>query len=399
MGTPRFDTVVVGGGIVGLATARALRARAGGSVVVLEAEAEVARHQSGRNSGVIHAGLYYRPGSAKARLCAAGREELYRYCEERGIEHRRCGKLVVATSEAERASLETLTERAIANGLEGIRRLGPEEIREIEPHAAGIAGIAVRETGVVDFAAVCRELAREHEENDGTLWTEARVAGVERRGDVLAIETARGALLCSRLINCAGLECDRVARLSGLDPEVRIVPFRGEYHDLVPDRRDLVRAAIYPVPDPRLPFLGVHFTRSIDGRVHAGPNAVPALKRQGYSWGEISARDLAELLRFPGAWRLWSRHWRAGLGEIRRSLSKRAFVVGLRRLVPEIRAEDLVPGTTGVRAQAVDRSGKLLDDVQIVAGERSVHVLNAPSPAATASLAIGRYVAALASEV
>jgi L-2-hydroxyglutarate oxidase len=391
-----FDVAVVGGGIVGTAAAMAIAGRGGLSVVVLEAEEGLAAHQSGHNSGVVHSGLYYQPGSLKARLCVEGAAALYRFCAEEGIACEHCGKLVVATREEELPRLEELARRGAANGLGGLRRLGPRELREVEPHAAGMAALFVPQSGIVDYAAVVRAYARRVAAAGGEVLTGARVVAVRREVGALQVITRRGDFACRLLVNCAGLQSDRVARLCGAAPEVAIVPFRGEYYELAPARRHLVRALLYPVPDPRFPFLGVHLTRRVDGRVEAGPNAVLALKREGYTWRDVSLRDLAETAGWPGFWRLMGRTWTAGAGEVWRSFVRRAFVRDLRRLVPELRDADLLPGGSGVRAQAVDRAGRLVDDFHILAAERSLHVLNAPSPAATASLAIGEHIAAKA---
>lgn len=393
----KFRIAVIGGGLVGTATALAL-AEQHSSVVVLEAEKQLAVHQSGHNSGVIHSGLYYKPGSLKARLCVEGARALYRLCEEEGIAHRRCGKVVVATSEEELPRLAELERRGAANGLTGLRRLDAAGIRELEPHATGIAGLQVPETGIVDYRAVARAYARRIAAHGGEVRTESRLLRVHRRPEGLILETAGGEIACGLLVNCAGLQCDRVAELCGVDPGVRIVPFRGEYYELAPSRSDLVRTLIYPVPDPRFPFLGVHFTRGIDGRVEAGPNAVLALKREGYRWSQIAPRDVAATLAWPGFWRFLGQFWRQAVSEVRRSALRSVFLADLRRLIPELEAADLVPGGSGVRAQALDRSGKLLDDFHFATGERSLHVLNAPSPGATASLAIGRRIAQQAAE-
>lgn len=396
-GRRQFELSVVGGGIVGLATALALLSAGRRRVVVLEAEDRIAAHQSGHSSGVIHSGLYYRPGSLKARLSTAGRRELYRFCAEAGIPHRRCGKLVVAASTAEIPRLEELERRGRANGLQGLERLEPAAFREREPHAAGVAGLWVPETGVVDFTRVTNALAERVMNGGGEVRTGCRVLAVRPDGAGLTLETAGGEVRCERLINCAGLHSDRVARLCGARPEVAIVPFRGDYLELRPARAALVRGLIYPVPDPAFPFLGVHLTRTISGSVEAGPNAVLALDRNGYRRGSFSLRDAAEVATFPGFWRLARRHWRVGLAEVRRSLDRTAFVRSLQRLVPEIGVDDVRPGGCGIRAQAVGRDGHLLDDFHIVRSERAVHVLNAPSPAATAALAIGRHIAELVS--
>jgi L-2-hydroxyglutarate oxidase len=393
-----FELIVIGGGIVGLSTARALCRSGHRSIAVIEAEDSVASHQSGRNSGVIHAGLYYKPGSLKARLCTEGREALYRYCEEKGVEHRRCGKLIVAVEEEEIPRLEELERCGRENGLEGLTLLEADRLRDVEPRSAGVAGLWVPQTGVVDFAAVARALVRDVESMGGTVRTAARVVGAARSSSGRIVATSRGKFHCRQLVNCAGLQSDRIARLCGLEPEVRIVPFRGEYFALVPEKKELVRGLLYPVPDPELPFLGVHVTRTIDDRVLAGPNAVAALSREGYRWSDVSVRDLAETLAFRGTWRLAGRLGATGLRELGRSFSRRAFVRSLRRLLPEVSGEDLVRAPSGVRAQAVDRDGQLLSDFRFLLHEGDVHVLNAPSPAATAALAIGRRIARLALE-
>ncbi len=386
---------VVGGGIVGLATAYALTEQRHRSVMVLEAEDRVAAHQTGHNSGVIHSGLYYRPNSLKARLCGAGREELYRFCAAHDIPHRRVGKLVVATHPNELPALAELERRGRANQL-NVRRVDAGELQEIEPHVTGVAGLFVPETGIVNFGSVAQALARRITQAGGEIRTGHRLLAVREDGAALRLQTTSDELRATLLVNCAGLQADRVARLSGLEPEIRILPFRGEYYDLVPERRALVRGLIYPVPDPRLPFLGVHFTRTIDARIEAGPNAVLALERHGYGWADVSARDVIEMVAFPGFWRMAGRFWRTGAAEIARSLSRRLFVRALQRLVPELHDGDLMRGGSGVRAQAVNRSGALLDDFYILESTRAIHVLNAPSPAATAALSIGRHLADLA---
>jgi L-2-hydroxyglutarate oxidase len=390
-----FDVAVVGGGLVGTATAMALSGR-GVRVVVLEAEAALAVHQSGHNSGVVHSGLYYKPGSLKARLCVQGAADLYRFCAEEGVACQRTGKLVVATREEELPALAELERRGLANGLAGLQRLRREEIREIEPHAAGIAALHVPQAGIADYPGVARAYARRIVAAGGQVLTGARVTKILHTSGRTTVETARGSFDCAFLVNCAGLQADRVARLSGIEPEVRIVPFRGEYFDLVPARRELVRGLLYPVPDPRFPFLGVHLNRTVDGRVEAGPNAVLALKREGYRWSDVSLRDLKETAGWPGFWRMMRRTWRTAAGEVWRSAVRRAFVGDLQKLVPELRDADLTRGGSGVRAQALDRAGRLVDDFHVERGEGSLHVLNAPSPAATASLAIGRYIADMA---
>jgi L-2-hydroxyglutarate oxidase len=386
----------VGGGIVGLSTAMQLAERGGMSVAVLEAEDRVAAHQTGHNSGVIHSGLYYKPGSLKARLCVEGRDALYAFCRDRGIPHERCGKVVVATEEREIPALEELERRGRANGLRGIERLDAEGIRQHEPHVAARAGLWVPETGIVDYRAVCEAYATELEQRGGTVVTRTRVTRGARDSGGLVLETTSGRVRCGGLVNCAGLHADRVARACGADPGVLIVPFRGEYYDLIPERRALVRNLVYPVPDPRYPFLGVHFTRRVSGGIEAGPNAVLAFRREGYSRFSFSAADTAEMLGYGGFWRMARKHWRTGVAEQRRSLDQRLFVASLRRLIPELENRDVIPAGAGVRAQAVAPDGALVDDFRFTTGDRMVHVLNAPSPAATASLAIGREIAALA---
>ncbi len=389
--------VVVGGGLVGLATARELLAR-GRPVTVLEAEDGVARHQSGHNSGVIHSGLYYRPGSLKARLCLEGSDALYRFCAEHGIACRHTGKLVLATEPGEIPRLDELERRGRANGLTGLARLAPEEVRERFPEVAVGTALWVPQTGVVDFPAVARVLARQVCEAGGEVRTGTPLVGVSTQGGALVLEVggrSSGSLPARLLVNCAGLQSDRVARLAGAQPKLRIVPFRGEYLQLVGKIRERVPFPVYPVPDPQFPFLGVHLTPTVDGRVEVGPNAVLALARHGYRRRDVSWRDLRETLAYPGLWRLAARHWRHGVAEMARSMSRGAFLRAARRLLPGLEEEDLAPGGSGVRAQALDRRGNLLDDFRIVHGERAIHVLNAPSPAATASLAIGREIANL----
>ncbi len=386
-----YDVAVIGGGIVGMATAREFLARAAGlSLAVLEAEDRPAAHQTGNNSGVIHSGLYYKPGSLKARYCVEGREAMYRFCRMHGVAHERCGKVVVATRPDQVPALQELERRGRANGLEGLRRLGPAELREFEPHVAGVAGLHVPETGIVDYKQVTCTLADLVRAAGGAVRLHARVTTCRRGAGELVLGTTQGNVRCRFLVNCAGLQSDRVALLCGVQPGVRIVPFRGEYYELAPGRHHLVRNLIYPVPDPRFPFLGVHFTRMVQGGVEAGPNAVLALRREGYRWSSFSLRDVLDMAGYGGFWRMVSRYWRTGLGELYRSLSKKAFVRALRELVPELRPEDVRPAGAGVRAQALSPAGALVDDFHIVTAERMIHVLNAPSPAATASLRIAR---------
>ena len=376
--------VVIGGGIVGLATARALSSR-GVTVVVLEKEAAVATHQSGRNSGVLHSGIYYRPGSLKAETVRAGREAMLRFCIEHDIAHEVPGKIIVATSPDELDRLGALEARAREQEIP-VEHLGPDGLRDVEPHAAGIAALRVPTAGLVDFPAVARAMASELDVRLSTA-----VTGVVGR----RVETTAGAFAAKRIVSCAGLHSDRVARMTGApDTGVRIVPFRGEYHDVVGPSRELVRDLIYPVPDPAFPFLGVHLTRSLDGRVHAGPNAVLALAREGYTWRTARVADLVAMARHRGVWQVGRQHWRTGLGEVHRSLRRSVLARALQRLVPDLDPTDLVPASAGVRAQAVDRDGNLLDDFVIEETETAVNVVNAPSPAATASLEIGDRVSA-----
>nr|WP_202448280.1 L-2-hydroxyglutarate oxidase [Streptomyces sp. SID2999] len=381
--------MVVGGGIVGLSTAYALtRAAPGTRVTVLEKEPGPARHQTGRNSGVVHSGIYYRPGSLKARYAVRGAAEMIKFCAEYGIDHSVTGKLIVATDRAELPRLHALVQRGRENGIP-VRELGAAQIAEYEPEVRGLAAIHVGTTGVCDFTAVARQLARA---SGAEIRYGSRVVRVDRRPDRgVAVLTSAGQVVRARvLVNCAGLYCDELARLTGDEPGVRIVPFRGEYYELA--RPELVRGLVYPVPDPAFPFLGVHLTKGLDGGVHVGPNAVPALAREGYGWGVVRPRELAGTAAWPGAWALARRHWRYGAGELHRSLSKPAFLDAVRRLVPGVEERDLVRAPAGVRAQAVTRDGTLVDDFLIREGARAVHVLNAPSPAATASLPIGREV-------
>ncbi len=396
MGT-EFDLAIVGGGIVGLATALALRDRFPRlRLAILEKEGRVGAHQSSHNSGVIHAGIYYRPGSHKARLCAEGARLLVEFCEAHGVRYDRCGKVILATSPEELPRLQALFERGVANGVPGLEQIGPERLREIEPHARAIAALWSPATATVDFGEVCRVLARRLVEQGVEIRTGARVERCRAGawGGML-LETTAGEVRARYAVNCAGLHADLLARRMGLRPAVRIVPFRGEYY-LLRAERNLVRGLIYPVPDPAFPFLGVHFTRRVTGEVEAGPNAVLAFAREGYRRGDVHPAELLDMIAFPGFWRMAARYWRTGSAEFYRSLSRRAFVRSLQRLVPEVRARDLQPDGSGVRAQAVSPSGELLDDFEIAQTDRAIHVLHSPSPAATASLAIGRHIASLA---
>ena len=388
------SVLVIGGGVVGLAVAdRVLREDPAARVTVLEKEDGWATHQTGRNSGVVHSGLYYPPGSAKARWCRAGAEDLLAFCAEEGVPHARTGKLVVATAPEELPRLAALHERGLANGLD-VRRVDADEAREHEPHVAALAALHVPETGVVDYAAVSAALVRRLRAAGADLRTGTTVLGGREDARGVTVATSTGEERADVVVTCAGLHTDTVARRLGHDPSVRVVPFRGEYHELAPEAAHLVRGLVYPVPDPDLPFLGVHLTRGVDGVVHAGPNAVPALAREGYGWGVVSARDLAGTLAWPGTWRLARRQARTGLAEVTRSLSRR-FGDSVRRLVPEVRDEHLRPSPAGVRAQAVRPDGTLVDDFLVERTARCAHVLNAPSPAATASLEIARHVVGL----
>jgi len=393
----RFHVIIIGGGVVGLAVGLEITRRFPHlRLLVLEKEDGVARHQSGHNSGVIHSGVYYKPGSLKARLCVSGAAAMVEFCREHGIPHQVCGKVIVATSADELPRLESLRQRGEANGLTGLHLIGREELREIEPHARGLQALVVPSTGITDYALVCEKYAELISAAGGTVLTSARATSIRRLADEIVIETPRGAFSTSALINCAGLYSDRISRMAGDDPGVMIVPFRGEYYDLRPERALLVKALIYPVPDPRFPFLGVHFTRRISGKVDAGPNAVLALAREGYRHTDINLRDLASSIVFPGFWRMARQHWRNGIDEWRRSLSKPAFVRALQRMLPEVSDSDLVPGGSGVRAQALKPDGALVDDFQFVPSGKVLHVLNVPSPAATASLTISKAIVDIA---
>jgi L-2-hydroxyglutarate oxidase LhgO len=394
-----YDVAVIGGGIVGLATAMTIaRRHPAHRIVVVEKESAVGLHQTGHNSGVIHAGIYYSPGTQKADFCATGGRLLRRFCDEQGIEYKLCGKLIVARYESEVSRLEELYRRGVANGAEGLELVGRERLRELEPHAAGIRAVFSPNTGIVDYGKVAQALSEQVQRDGGDLLTEARVLRISESGGRVHLETSRGDLTAGHIVNCAGLQADLIAQAMGLDTGLRIIPFRGEYFSLRRDRSSLVNGLIYPVPDPELPFLGVHFTRRVDGTVEAGPNAVMAFAREGYKRTDVDAGELLGVLRFPGFWRMAMGHWKTGIKEQYRSLVKRTFLRSLQTLVPEVTMDDLAERGAGVRAQAVTRSGELLQDFSIMRTRNSVHVLNAPSPAATACLAIGEHIADQARE-
>jgi L-2-hydroxyglutarate oxidase LhgO len=398
--TDQFDITIIGGGIIGLATALALVQRHPHlKLGVLEKEDRLAAHQTGHNSGVIHSGIYYKPGSLKAQTCVAGARALVTFCQEHDIPYERCGKVVVATSPDELPRLEELFRRGTANGVEGLEMIGPERLRELEPHATGIKALYVPTTGIIDFSGVAQTYARILQEHGGELRTRHQVQQIVHVDKGIVLETSQGAVHSKFLINCGGLFCDRLARLAGAPINVQIVPFRGEYYTIAPQRRSLVTNLIYPVPDPALPFLGVHFTRTIDGVVEAGPNAVLAFAREGYRKTDLVPSDLRETLTFPGFWRMARKYWRTGIGEMYRSYSKSAFLKALQRLLPDLRESDLQPGGSGVRAQAISANGALVDDFAIEVAGNTLHVLNAPSPGATASLAIGRLIGEKATQV
>jgi (S)-2-hydroxyglutarate dehydrogenase len=385
-----YDFAIIGGGIVGLATGAALGRRYPfARILLVEKEVSFAQHQTGRNSGVIHSGIYYKPGSLKAEMAQAGNQSLRAFCYEYGVPFEVCGKLIVATRPEEIPQLEVLLDRAVKNGVPAVR-LRPEEAKEIEPHVSCISAIHVPTTGIVDYRQVCHALVHEIQQQGGELKVGTEVLQVVPSPLGHLLETSWGALETRFLINCAGLHSDRVARLGGMEPKAMIVPFRGEYFELKPERRYLVRNLIYPVPNPAFPFLGVHFTRSMDASVHAGPNAVLSMKREGYSKSDFSWRDLSEVMTYPGFWRLFSRYYREGFQELYRSWSKAAFTRSLQRLVPQVQADDLIVSKSGVRAQALLRDGSMVDDFLLLEGKNSLHVCNAPSPAATASLEIAK---------
>jgi L-2-hydroxyglutarate oxidase len=391
-----YDFVIIGGGIIGAATAMALQKNSDYKILIIESENKLAAHQTGNNSGVIHSGLYYKPGSLKAKNCAEGRELMYWFCEENNIPYEKCGKIVVANDESELEPLNMLYERGIANGLEGLKKLNAGELKEYEPNVSGTAGLLVPQTGIVDYKKVTQVYAEKVKDKNGKIKLNCKFLSVKQSGKELIISTNLGELKTKFLVNCGGLYSDRIAKICGVDPGLMIIPFRGEYYKLKKDKEHLVKNLIYPVPDPSFPFLGVHFTRMIEGGVEAGPNAVLAFKREGYSHTDISLKDVSEMITYTGFWRMVSKYYKMGFGEFHRSISKYAFVKALKKLVPDVELDSLEKGGAGVRAQALEASGKLVDDFRIVEADRMIHVLNAPSPAATASISIGNYIAELA---
>jgi (S)-2-hydroxyglutarate dehydrogenase len=400
----QYDLAIIGGGILGLATAlKITAAHPQVRLLILEKEAQLARHQTGNNSGVIHSGLYYRPGSLKAQSCVTGRKALIAFCDKNSVPYEICGKVVVATSQVELPRLDELHRRGIANGLQGLEIIGPERLKELEPHAIGIKGLYVPETGIIDYKKVADAYAEHIRNAGGDIRLSHRVVGMLDRPDEIVLQTSGGDYRTKYLINCCGLQSDLVAKMmagvsAGDQEEHRIIPFRGEYYKIAPQRQFLVRNLIYPVPDPNFPFLGVHFTRMAKGGVEAGPNAVLAYAREGYRHTNVNVKDLWQTVSFKGFWAMTGKYWQTGFGELYRSLSKSAFVRALQKLLPEIRESDLVPGGAGVRAQAVSASGALVDDFVIKQSPRAIHILNAPSPGATASLAIGQSIAEMAAK-
>ena len=392
-----YDVVIVGGGITGLATALRLQNQKPGiKIAVLEKEEKVAMHQTGNNSGVIHSGIYYKPGSLKAQNCIRGYQMLIDFCSEHQVPFERCGKIIVATDEKEKPLLENIFIRGEANGLSGLKKLKAEELREHEPHVAGIEGIFVPQTGIVDYRLVSEKYAELIVKNGAALLTETKALSIKKNGITSIVKTTKGDFETRLVISCAGLYSDKVANMTGEGKDVKIVPFRGEYYKLKKEKEYLVKNLIYPVPDPNFPFLGVHFTRMAKGGVEAGPNAVLAFGREGYKKSDINLSELTETLLWPGFQKVAAKYWKTGLGEMYRSFSKAAFTKALQKLIPEIQQDDLVDGGAGVRAQACDRTGGLVDDFLIYESERAIHVTNAPSPAATSSLSIGETVAGMA---
>ncbi|WLR51033.1 L-2-hydroxyglutarate oxidase [Bacillus tianshenii] len=385
-----YDYLIIGGGIVGLSTGMALTRRyPNARIAIIEKEKGLAAHQTGRNSGVIHSGIYYKPGSFKAKFAKAGSRSMAEFCKKHDITHDICGKVIVATNQDEIERLDNLYERGLQNGLD-ITKINQEELHEIEPHVNGLAGIKVPSTGIVDYKEVTEKFAEIIQENDNEIFTNSEVKNIDERSDRVIVETSNGTFQGNFLINCAGLHSDRITKLAGIHTNVKIVPFRGEYYELTPEKRYLVKNLIYPVPNPDFPFLGVHFTRMIDGNIHVGPNAVLSMKREGYKKTQFNLRDLAETLSYPAFWKLAGSNMKEGLNEMARSFNKSLFVKNLQQLIPEVEEKDIVPSEAGVRAQALMSDGKLLDDFMMIPGKRSLHVCNAPSPAATASIEIGK---------
>jgi L-2-hydroxyglutarate oxidase len=385
-----YDFIVIGGGIVGLATARnLLQSYPRAKLLILDKESHWAFHQTSNNSGVIHSGIYYKPGSFKAKFCREGNISMTEFCNKYNISHEICGKVIVATKPQELSLLEDLYQRGLANGLK-VEKISAEEVKEVEPHVSCIAGLRVFSTGIVSYRQVCQKLVDMIRDDGGELLLKANVTQIKDISEGKEIDTSQGAFTTRMLINCGGLQSDRLAKLGNVDPQVQIIPFRGEYYELKPEKRYLVKTLIYPVPNPNFPFLGVHFTKMIDGSVHAGPNAVLSLKREGYHKTDFDMRDAAEIFSYPGFWKLASKYSKDGIQEIIRSFSKAAFVRSLRQLIPEVTADDLVPTHAGVRAQALKPNGELVEDFLIIKDQKSIHVCNAPSPAATSSLEIGK---------
>ena len=399
MESSQYDIAIIGGGILGLSTAMQLLERVPSwRVAVLEKEENLATHQTGHNSGVMHSGIYYRPGSQKAQFYVAGRNNMVRFCEDNEIEFQQCGKVIVALNESELGRLQDLYERGTANGVPDLEIVGPERLKEIEPYTVGVRALWAPHTGIVDFSKVAAAFAGKFQQAGGDIFTGALVRKITHSSGSLVLETAKGTLQAKHLINCAGLYADKVASMTGEKVGIRIIPFRGEYYTLRPESHHMVSGLIYPVPDPQFPFLGVHFTRNIKGHVEAGPNAVMALRREGYRKRDFSLGDSLGNLAYPGFWKMAFKFWKIGLGEVYRSYNKRVFLRDLQRLLPDIKDSDLAGGGSGVRAQAVARDGSLLDDFSIIQGRGAIHVLNAPSPGATSSLAIGEHIAGLALE-
>jgi L-2-hydroxyglutarate oxidase len=391
--TKTYDVAIIGGGIVGASTALNLLKIKNISLIVLEAEEKLSSHQTGNNSGVIHSGIYYKPGSLKALNCTAGREMMYKFCEEHNIKHERCGKIIVAVNKNEIPLLNNLEEKGKANGLKGLKRLSPEEVKEYEPSVSCVDGLLVPETGIVDYIQVTETYGNIIRNSGGEIRTSSKFTSLSKDGNVLVLQTNSGEVKSKFLVNCAGLQSDRIAKLCGVEPKLKIIPFRGEYYKLIKDSEYLVKNLVYPVPDPKFPFLGVHFTRMVNGGIEAGPNAVLAFKREGYSKKDFSAVDVAEMFLYPGFWRMAAKHYKMGLAEFYRSYNKSSFVKALQKLVPAVGYNDVYPAGSGVRAQALENDGRLVDDFRIVEADKMIHVLNAPSPAATASLSIGKTIA------